>query len=151
MNLSILSLCISVLGLLVWSVSAALSARNLKNLYYDRLERGAFAIAQVFIDHPPMRPYSFEGQDFPLPAPATMEHDYQRALAAAHHILMYFGSIADQRRRLRRRVEAGDFRHSQDQFYLRSPIMRDHLLHGHVSKNVELLQACCCAANQEHD
>lgn len=151
MNLSVLSLCISMLGLVVWSVSAALSARSVKNLYYDRLERGAFAITQVFIDHPEMRPYFFEGQDFPLPLPATMEHDYQRALAIAHHILMFFDSIEDQRRRLRRLVEAGDFRDYQNQFYLRSPVMRDHLFHGHVSKNVELLQARCCAAIQEHD
>lgn len=97
-------------------------ADSLTSSNYASIGAVMFSVNQVFIDHPELRPYFYDGENADERNP-----DYARILAVAERILDYFSYILILSYRYPRLWPPNWWASLMEERFVSSPAMREHL------------------------
>lgn len=121
------SLLVSVLGfagvaVTVWFLAKQTQflAASLGDAPYATTSEQMFLLDQVFIEHPEIRPYFYEGKELRDDDP-----NRQRVLAVAETLLDFMGSVMDQSHRLKHTYPEEWWAHYFRDCFLQSPVLCD--------------------------
>jgi hypothetical protein len=113
---------------------------SLASNVYQNVTLQIFALDEIFIDHPELRPYFYSGKDISEGNP-----DYQRALATAEFILDLFGTSFDLMPQYPKNWSSGDaWKAYIQQTFASSPILcwyLDEHIDWYHTEMVDLRQA----------